>query len=117
MPSAWLPSASLPPPSILTASGTDPPPPPVQCCIGAKIAHTAAPHRLKSGAITNFDCRYTITHHQDHRHTSSHAAAVIPTRPAAIHRPGSNSPPSPRRLTSPPQLFSFFSARKNEKAV
>ena len=92
----------------------DPPLPPVQCRNGAKIIHTAASHRLESGAKTYFDCRCTTAHHQDHRHTSSHAAA--------IPRPGSSSPPSSPAIIPLPHLpaatfFRFFSACKNEKAV
>ena len=108
------PPGSMPLPSSLTASGLDPPLPSVQCRNGAKIAHTAATHRLESGAKIYFDCRCTTAsppgppaHLQPcRRHPSPwlQLTAIIPDHhPAAM---------PPRSL-----FFRFFCLRKNEKAV
>lgn len=97
-------------PSSLTASGHDPPPPPVQCRNGAKIALLAAAHRHKSGAKIYFDCRCTTAHHQDRRHTSSHAAAIVALAPAP--RPSSRRP-----APSLPLFFVFSPPVKRKKPL
>ena len=110
------PPGSSPPPSSLTASGPDPPPPPVQNRNGATITLPAAPHRHKNGVITYFDCRYTIAHHQDHRHTTSRPAALLDAPPPSSlalapsprHHP---TAPPPRRI-----FFSFFPPLQNPKS-
>ena len=92
----------MPPPSSLTTTGPDPPPPPVQCCIGAKIALPAAPHRLESGAITNFDCRCTTA-------ATGTASSIPPPSLALAPAPRQHPRPSSRRPTSPLPLFFVFS--------